>query len=155
MNPLALLCIKDYALIALGIVCAVLTVALSICRADINTERANFRAFKSEVSAAGEKAKAEKLTREKGWEDEIKNSNSQRDAALASLRDSERSRRSRVPITPAATDGGDKICFSQKALSAAVERYRGRILGLVAEGDAAQIDAQALIRAWPRGPEKP
>ena len=106
--------------------------------------------FVAQVNAAGEKARADALTKEKENETKIAAAVSSRDAALNSLRQaSARLAASRVPLVPAAAAGSNSQCFSPKALTAAVESYRAAVFGLVAEGERANIDAAALIKAWP------
>ena len=109
-----------------------------------------FDLFVAQVNAAGEKARADALTKEKENETKIAAAVSSRDAALNSLRQaSARLAASRVPLVPAAAAGSNSQCFSPKALTAAVESYRAAVFGLVAEGERANIDAAALIKAWP------
>ena len=110
-----------------------------------------FDAFVSETKALGEQAKAHKIEKEYQDAKQITDAVTSRNAALASLRTAQaNASRSRVPLAPQATAGSSQICFDPPALSAAVERYRGRVRGLVETGDEANIDAKALIQAWPK-----
>ena len=115
-----------------------------------------FDAFKNDVAAKGLQAKQDKLDKEKADAKRIIDAESERDVARAGMRAAqaaERAARSRVPLTPAATGSSGQICFDQKALSAAVERYRGRVRGLAESGDEAALDCAALIKAWPQIPQ--
>ena len=115
---------------------------------------ARFDAFKSETKALGEAAKANKALQEAANARQITDAVTSRDDALKRL-SQERARSNRVPLTPAAASGSDQICFGQKALSAAVERYRAGVLGLVTQGDECAIDARTLIQAWPSNTARP
>ena len=76
-----------------------------------------------------------------------------RDASIARLRvlvQQARSGSGAMPIVPAPAAAGGSICYDQSAVSAAVERYRQRVIGIVESGDEAQIDANFLLKAWPK-----
>ena len=122
-------------------------------RTELRVTTAEFEAYKSKVAELGAQAEKRKIEVESANANQIRDAVSSRNAALASLRAAQAQAaagRSRVPLTPAAAAGSGALCFDQKALSAAVERYRERVRGLVEIGDEAQIDAQALVRAWPK-----
>lgn len=140
--------IKDYVIAGLGVLLLVLLGWLHIVRADLKVTEAQFESFKDKTAALGEQAKAHKIEKEANDAKAIQSALGERDAAIKRMRDYIASR-SRVPLTPASPGGGDKICFSQKALSAAVERYRAGVRGIIEQGDAAQIDAQTLVNGWP------
>lgn len=108
--------------------------------------------FVAETKALGAKAEADKVIKEKKDADQITAAVAGRDTAIRRLRELEKARASvsRVPLTPAAAQGSSYQCFEPKALSAAVERYRGRVRNFVTQGDEAAIDAAALIQAWPK-----
>lgn len=114
--------------------------------------QAEFDKFKNEVTAAGLKAKQDALDKEKNDAQRVATAQSERDIAIGRMRAAEAAAsaaRRAMPLTPAAAAGNSLICFDQKALSAAVERYRGRVRSLVESGDETAIDAAALIKAWP------
>lgn len=117
--------------------------------------QALFDTFKNEVTAAGLKAKQDAIDKEKNDAKHVADAVSERDVAIGRMRAAEAAasaaRRS-VPLTPVAAGSNSLICFEQKALSAAVERYRGRVRSLAESGDETAIDAAALIKAWPRSP---
>ena len=112
-----------------------------------------FDLFTAQVKAEGEKAKADAMIKEKEDEKRVATAESDRNAALSRMRvaqaAADRARRS-MPLTPAASGGSGQICFDQKALSAAVEQYRGSVRRLVETGDEITLDAAALISAWPK-----
>lgn len=131
---------------------AMLVMALAIhhYRSQVEVVTARYEAFQSEVKALGEQAKAHKIEVEAKNEKAIADAVGSRNAALASLRLAEANARSRsMPLTPASPAGSSQICFDPPALSSAVEQYRGRVLGLVTQGDEAQIDAATLLKSWP------
>ena len=118
-------------------------------RAEIQVQ---FDAFKNKVEAAGVKAEADKLAKEKEDAKRISDATTERDLALSRMRAAEAAAsaaRRRVPLTPTAAGSGGQICFDQKALSAAVEQYRGSVRGLAESGDETALDARALIQSWP------
>lgn len=119
--------------------------------------QAEFDKLKNDVTAAGLKAKQDALDKEKKDAKRVADAQSERDIAIGRMRSAEAAAsaaRRAMPLTPAAAAGNSLICFDQKALSAAVERYRGRVRGLVESGDETAIDAAALIKAWPKQQEK-
>lgn len=114
--------------------------------------QALFDKFKNDVTTAGLKAKQDAITKESQDAKRVADAQSDRDIAIGRMRAAEAAAsaaRRAVPLTPAATAGNSLICFEQKALSAAVERYRGRVRSLAESGDETAIDAAALIKAWP------
>ena len=140
--------ITAWAAIGAGILIAGLSVALKIQSSRLEACNAKYESFVAQTRILGEQAKAAKEKKEAQDAKRVNDAVASRDDALRRLRD-ERSRSSRVPLTPAAPAGSEQICFGQSALAAAVEQYRERVRGLVEAGDEAQIDAQALLRAWP------
>ena len=145
--------LREYAIIGLGIALLVTLGLLHIARADLGVVQAQHDGFKQTVEAQGKQAQAEAKLKESNNAIQISTAVANRNDALARLRVAQAAASaaaSRVPITPAAAKGSDRQCFEPKALSAAVERYRGRVLGLVAEGDRAAIDAKTLMDSWPK-----
>ena len=150
MNPISKLEIYGIALLLLGL--AIGAAYLKGKHEGMAEIQAKFDLFTAQVKAEGEKAKADALQKEKDDAKRIADAVTERDVALQRMRSAQAAAdaaRRAVPLTPAATAGSSLICFEQKALSAAVERYRGRVRGLVAVGDETAIDAAALIKAWP------
>ena len=140
--------LTTWAMLGLGMIVLGLGMAVKVQTARLDAAKAEHAAFVAQVKQNGEiAAKAAKL-KEAQDAKQISDAITARNAALKRLRDDNSASR-RVPIVPAAAAGSETICFQQSALSAAVERYRAGVRGLVAEGDAAQIDAIALIQAWP------
>ena len=138
----------------------ILSIALTLAlgavhhyRSELKLTEAQYEVYRANVKALEEQAKAHTIEVEAKNERQITDAIGSRNAALSSLRAAQaqaNAGRNSVPLSPAAPAGSDQICFSQKALSSAVERYRGRIFDLVKEGDEASIDANALIQAWPK-----
>jgi hypothetical protein len=115
-----------------------------------------FDLFTAQVRAEGEKAKADALQKEKDYATQITVAVTSRDDALKRMQLAEaraNAARRAMPLTPASTSAGGAICFDQKALSSAVEQYRGRVSHLVEQGDEAQLDAQTLVKSWPTQPQ--
>lgn len=117
-------------------------------------EKTQFAVFKANVEILGKKAKEDADKKEKADAKKIKDAVSERDAALKRLR--ERPHRSDLSAAPVAPTSSGSVCFPTSAYNAALGRYRerlerglGGIQSIATEGDAAQIDAQSLIRAWP------
>ena len=111
-----------------------------------------FDAFKNDITQKGLQAKQDALDKEKNDAKRVADAQSDRDIAIGRMRAAEAAAsaaRRAMPLTPAAAGGGSQICFDQKALSAAVERYRERVRGLAQSGDETAVDAAALIKAWP------
>ena len=93
-------------------------------------------------------AEKEAKQQEKDNEDKIKVALADRDAALASLLDSQvRSRALRNSITPA---GPERICYSRSAFDTALSTYLAGVENLLADGDKAVVDNKAWLSAWPR-----
>ena len=148
MNPITRL--EIYAAIALVLAFVVGAAYYKGYTAGEEKIQTKYDLFVAQVNAAGEKARADALTKEKENADKVATAVASRDAALNSLRQaSARLAASRVPLVPAAAAGSNSQCFSPKALTAAVESYRAAVFGLVAEGERANIDAAALIKSWP------
>ena len=148
----------QYSTAALAIAVAVLYRFLHIARADLKVCKAGFSEFKSTVEANGKRAQAEAKLKEATNAQAISGALTERDAALVRLRDSQkRSASRRLSSGPAAPAGSDQICISSTAYNAAFQRFRERLVSsldglgsLAVEGDEAQLDAKALIEAWPK-----
>jgi len=125
-----------------------LTVALRVQTSRLASVKEEYATFQADVRAKGELAEKERIRKEAEYAKSIKTAVSGRADALKRLRDSTSSRRASLsPIAPA---GSDLLCFSATEFDRAIEHYRGRVRGVVTEGDAAQIDAKSLLEAWPR-----
>ena len=142
-------------LLIVGIVAGVLALGLAIQTKRVESCKAKAAAFVAQVKANGEAAKAKAEAKEKEDAKRVTDAVSERDTALKRLRQSNTTSR-QLSRTASAPKGSSEICIGTPAYNAAMERYRGRIQrgmdgtsGLATEGDAAQIDAQALVKAWP------
>ena len=146
MNPIVIGTVVLVALLGAGL--AVQTKRVESCKAE-------HAAFVAQVKQNGEiAAKAAKL-KEAQDAKQIKDAISGRDLALAKLHNTNPAKRN-LSATASAPAGSNEVCLGSAAYNVAMERYRGRlergmdgITGLAREGDAAQIDAIALIQAWP------
>ena len=140
-----------------GIIGLVLALAIGAAywrghMAGAESVQVKFDLFTAQVAAAGEKAKTDALQKEKDYATRITTATTDRDAALQRMRAAQataNAARRAVPLTPTAASPSGLICFEQKALSTAVERYRGRVRSLVEVGDEITLDAKALIKACP------
>jgi hypothetical protein len=113
----------------------------------------------AQLKAAAADAKITQLEREKGYVTQVSLAVSARDAALAGLRAAQASAASRTASgsNPQAPAGSSYVCYDAPAFNAAFQQF-GRQLdgfiqatrGIVAEGDAAAIDARSLIQGWPK-----
>lgn len=109
-----------------------------------------FDLFTAQVNAAGEKARADALAKEKENADKIAGAVADRDNALAKLRiASSRPRGGFVPQPAAGSSDGDRICYSAKALDAALRKLDTGISSLVTEGDGQVINSLTLLKSWP------
>jgi len=114
---------------------------------------AEYKAFTAQVDALGKAQEQASKLKDAEHAKTVSVAVSNRADALRLLRDvqNKADARSRdLPIVPAAAVSGGAICYDQKAVAAAIERYRQRIAGVVAEGDSAQIDAKSLLDGWPK-----
>jgi hypothetical protein len=116
----------------------------------LTSEKAAFGLFKEEVRQAGEKAAKDAKEKETRYALQTKSAIAARDDALRRLRESaNRPIGGFVPAdTRPASAGG--ICYDPPALDAAIRRFAAGVQGLIIEGDAASLDAKALIQGWPR-----
>lgn len=156
-----------------SILLAILVIVLLIWALILRTERdvikiqrdkikADYTTFVTKTRIAGEQAVLEAKQKEQENATRVSSAMSDRDAALAKLA-AERLRKrasgssgGKVPLASAPSAGSSKVCPDSGALASAMASYRGRlteILGRIGElsatSDAAQIDAEALLKAWP------
>lgn len=104
----------------------------------------------NETKAAGLKAQQDKLDKEKKDAAQIADAVSVRDSALARLRTEQaRPRSGFVSGNSTGTAAGDRICYSAKALDAALRSLDTGVSGLLVEGDTQVINALTLLKAWP------
>jgi hypothetical protein len=143
--------------LALGIAVKVQTSRLHGAQAHLVSLQADYDLFVAKVKKEGDLALAEAAKKEKGYADQITVATSARDAALLKLRQSA-ANPGRGPLSPSPSPapGSKQVCLDPTAYAAALAGYRerlatilGRIDQLAPEGDAAQIDAQTLLKAWP------
>lgn len=146
--------VMAYAAIAAGVVIIGLSVALKVQSSRLAACQHDFEVFRVQVETLGREAERKAHEKEKADAAKIQTAVSERDAALAKLRSNSGSRR--VSTNPAAPAGSSQVCFRSDAYSAAfsefsgsLNRFLGEAYGLAIEGDAAQIDAQTLIKSWP------
>ena len=140
-------------MIVVGVIILGMAGAIHYYKSELQVVTAQYEGFKETVKANGEAAIAKAALKEKEHEITINDALGVRDDALNQLRLAQAAARAaggRVPLLAAPAQASGTICFDQKALSAAVERYRDRIFDLVVQGDEAAIDAQTLINAWPK-----
>ena len=134
-------------LLIVGIIAGVLLVGLGVQTKRVESCKAESAEFIAKVEAAGIVAQKVAAAKEKEDAKRITDALTDRDTALKRLRLS--ASRGNVPILSSGPSGSGEICGEQKALSAAIERFRGGVRSLVESGDEAQIDAQSLVRSWP------
>ena len=141
--------------VAAGVAFVGMSIALKVQSSRLESCKTEAAAFKAQVKAEGDLAIKQAKAKEAQDAKQIKDALTQRDIALAKLR-SNSSRSRNLSASATAPAGSQSVCLGSTAYNAALERYRGRlklsldgIAGLATEGDAAQIDAAALIQAWP------
>ena len=118
-----------------------------------------FDRFVNDTKAAGLKAEADKLAKEKEDAKRLDDAVATRNDALKRLLDAQTAARTRfraVPRNPTAPSGSSKVCFNSGAYNAAFQQFGAGITrflqdtsGFAYEGDSANLDAKALIQAWP------
>ena len=129
-------------------------------RKDLAVVQAEYDGFKSKVEALGAQAKENAEKQEKANEDRIRDAKSGRDAALNQLQLAQARAASAgsrgVSNNPVAPAGRSEICISSPAYNAAFQQFGADLTrflqetgGYAYEGDSANIDASALIQAWP------
>ena len=130
---------------------AILTATTAYYKHEATYNHDQLITYKATVDALGQAQAQASRQKDAEHAKTIANAVTDRDLAIKRLRESETSRRaSYLSVVPDAPASGGGLCFDPSAITAAVERYRQRVAGVVAEGDAAQIDARALLQAWPR-----
>lgn len=125
-------------ILALGVVAKVQTSRLDACKAE-------FGAFKAQVTAQGELAKKEaervNLANQKAKEQaDAKSKKLLADNADLGkrLRDA-RASSGYVPPAPAGSRSPDRACFSRTDIERAIQSLDAGIQGLISQGDAAQL----------------
>jgi hypothetical protein len=114
-----------------------------------------FDAFVNETKAAGLKAEADKLAKEKADNEKINSAVVARDVALARLQSAQAAnsagRRvlSGIPTSPGSPD---KICFSRARFESAFGTLNTDLQGIAQRGDTAIIDNKAWLNSWPTQP---
>jgi len=135
-----------WAIPALGLVLATV-----YYRTEYHLSEAHFGAYRTQIEAVAAQAQLAAKLKEETNAKTIVDAVADRNDAISRLQLAEAANRSkRVPLTPAPAQGSASLCFDPPALSSAVEQYRGRVRGLVTQGDEAQIDSQTLIKSWPK-----
>ena len=144
-------------LLIVGIVAGVLAVGVAIQTKRLESCKADFSAFKAQVKQLGEQAEKEARAKEKANEKRIADANTERDAALKRLRERRYPGGGIVSRAPAAPAGSSQVCIGAEAYNAAfrefsqsLERFLAEAFGYAQDGDAAQIDAETLLKAWPK-----
>lgn len=118
--------------------------------------KGQYDAFVANVKAVGDEQERKSKEKDAANAKQIKDAVTERDVALTKLRQSN-TRRRELSDAATATAGSGQVCFPTPTYNASVKRYRERLdrgLGgiqpLAIEGDAAQIDAQTLLKGWPK-----
>jgi hypothetical protein len=120
--------------------------------------QAKFDLFIAQTQAAGEKAKADAVEKEKDYAAKISVAVSERDSALARVRNTAARAVSRVvPYNPATAGGSHTVCYDRAGLDAAfgqidkaIKRFVEDSRGIALDGSAAQVNEHALIESWPK-----
>lgn len=144
-------------LLVLGILAGVLALGVAIQTHRVESCKTEFAAFKAQVKQLGEQAEKEARAKEKANEKRIADANNERDAALKRLRDRERSRSRNLSSAAAPANSGNRVCIPTATYNSAMGEFREVLARVMAEvdgyatrGDEAAIDADTLIKAWPR-----
>ncbi len=155
---------EGIALLVLVLVFAAMAGAIHHYRAEVLVITAQFESFKDKTAALGEQARADKLEKEKLYADNIAAANADRSDALNRLSVAQAAANTRSRPSgnnPVAPVGSSKICFDSPTYNAAfrdfglaLDQFIQDARGYAYEGDRAQIDAMALLKAWPQLPEK-
>jgi len=142
-------------LLVVGIIAGVLAVGVVVQTKRVESCKAEAAAFVAQVEANGKAAEAAAKRKEAQDAKQIQGALSERDAALKRLRNNNTAAR-RLSDNAAGSAAGSTVCIPTPAYNAAMGEFGkslGRFLGETRryseEGDAAQIDAVALIKAWP------
>lgn len=117
-------------------------------------ERVKSVAFKAQVEALGKEAEKRKVEKEAQDAKQIKDALSERDAALVKLR--QRPSPRSLPSNTAPASASGYVCLPTATYNSAMGEFRKSLergmadaRGNAEQGDAAQIDAEALLSAWP------
>jgi len=127
-----------------------LTLSTAYYRSQYQQAERNLEVFQTAVEMVGTQAAKRNKEITDAWKKNAALAWTGRNAALARLRESESAGSSRVPLSPPTAPGDSAICFEPAQFAAAVERFRSRVSGIVAQGEGSAIDARALLEAWPR-----
>lgn len=115
------------------------------------TTKAQYEGFVAKAQALAAQQLAENARKEKEHAQILQDALAARDAAFSSLRHyADLARSGRLSITPIASPGTDRLCFSRPAFDAALQQFLGTTEGLITEGDGSVIDNQAWAQAWPK-----
>lgn len=149
MNPITKL--EIYGVVAAMLMLAMVGAYFKGHSAGAQSVQVQFDEFKNDVRAAGLKAEQDKIAREKADNDKINSAVTNRDAALARLREQTSRARSGFLSNSSGTaaDSG-KICYDRPTLDAALRALDSGVSRLAAEGDKAMIDGLTLLSAWPQ-----
>lgn len=130
---------------------AILTATTAYYKHEATYNHEQLITYKATVEALGQAQAQASKQKDAEHAKTIANAVTDRDLALKRLRESETNRRSSyLSVVPAAPAGSGAICFEPAGLNAAIDRFRGDVAGIAESGTKAQIDARALIQAWPR-----
>lgn len=116
-----------------------------------------FDAFVNDTKAAGLQAQKDNLEKERLYATQITTANVERSDALKRLSVTQANSNRRASAdNPSAAAGSKAVCISSDAYNSAFQQFGKQLDGfiqdarkLIGEGDAAQIDAQTLLKAWP------
>ena len=152
--------------VIMGVVIAVLLVTTAAAgkwamhqteaRAEIEGK---YNAFVDGVKEAGDKAEKKRKEKEAETAKNLNTAVTERDAALNRLRDNARKGAGSrgLPKAPTATAGSNQICIPTATYNTAFGEFGKELFrfveaarGYAIEGDEAQIDAQTLLKGWPK-----
>lgn len=143
------------AIALLAVAVGVQTWRLGLAQDDVVRVQALFDAFKAQVAAEGEKARADAILREKADQQRKDTADAEHQRNIAALqRDISRMRRERdsargsiVPPAPAGSTRTDLACFDRTALESAFRGFVAEVRGLVDEGAKATVELDTA-RRW-------
>lgn len=143
--------LKLYGIIALAGLLAALAGSTWFEHQRYLTTKAQYDGFVAQAQALAAQQLAENAAKEKAYANQVHTAESDRDAALKRLRDSQADTdRLRMSVTPEAAAGTDRVCFTRTGLDRAIQSFLADVQGFLEEGDSALIDDQAWAKAWPR-----
>lgn len=118
-----------------------------------------FDGYKALIEAKGKQAEAEKLLKEQQDAKKIADAVTGRDDALKRMQLAQAAANARfrtVPRNPTAPTGSSQVCIGASAYNAAFQQFGADLTrfiqeagGYAFEGDRSNLDAKALIQAWP------